>query len=171
MALMIGAMIIQGIRPGPNVMLEQAPLFWGVIVSMWIGNLFLLLLNLPMIGLWVRLLRVPYDLLFPAILLFAAVGVLSLSNSVADVYLLALFGVLGYAFAKLGCEPAPLLLGYILGPMMEEYLRRALTLSRGDPSIFLLRPISAAMLFAAALAVGLLVLPAVRATRRRAFTE
>jgi len=171
MALMIGAMIIQGIRPGPNVMLEQAPLFWGVIVSMWIGNLFLLLLNLPMIGLWVRLLRVPYDLLFPSILLFAAVGVLSLSNSVADVYLLALFGVLGYAFAKLGCEPAPLLLGYILGPMMEEYLRRALTLSRGDPSIFLLRPISAAMLFAAALAVGLLVLPAVRSTRRQAFTE
>jgi putative tricarboxylic transport membrane protein len=171
MALMIGAMIIQGIRPGPNVMLEQAPLFWGVIVSMWIGNLFLLLLNLPMIGLWVRLLRVPYDLLFPSILLFAAVGVLSLSNSVADVYLLALFGVLGYAFAKLGCEPAPLLLGYILGPMMEEYLRRALTLSRGDPSIFLLRPISAAMLFAAVLAVGLLVLPAVRSKRRQAFTE
>jgi putative tricarboxylic transport membrane protein len=171
MALMIGAMIIQGIRPGPNVMLEQAPLFWGVIVSMWIGNLFLLLLNLPMIGLWVRLLSVPYNLLYPSILLFAAVGVLSLSNSAVEVYLLALFGVLGYAFVKLGCEPAPLLLGYILGPMMEEYLRRALTLSRGDPIIFLQRPISAAMLLAAVLALGILVLPAVRTTRGKAFRE
>jgi len=171
MALMIGAMIIQGIRPGPNVMLEQAPLFWGVIVSMWIGNLFLLLLNLPLIGVWVRLLSVPYHLLFPSILLFAAVGALSLSNSAVDVYLLALFGVFGYALAKLGCEPAPLLLGYILGPMMEEYLRRALTLSRGDPLIFLQRPISAAMLLAAALALAIVVLPAVRATRAQAFTE
>ena len=171
MALMIGAMIIQGIRPGPNVMLEQAPLFWGVIVSMWIGNLFLLLLNLPMIGLWVRLLSVPYNLLYPSILLFAAVGVLSLSNSAVDVYLLALFGVLGYAFLKLGCEPAPLLLGYILGPMMEEYLRRALTLSRGDPIIFLQRPISAAMLLVAVLALGILLLPAVRTTRSKAFRE
>jgi putative tricarboxylic transport membrane protein len=171
MALMIGAMIIQGIRPGPNVMLEQAPLFWGIIVSMWIGNLFLLLLNLPMIGLWVRLVSVPYNLLFPSILLFAAVGVLSLANSAVDVYLLALFGVLGYVFVKLGCEPAPLLLGYILGPMMEEYLRRALTLSRGDPMIFLQRPISAAMLLAAGLALGILLLPAVRSTRSKAFSE
>src|SRR5262245_3559672 len=171
MALMIGAMIIQGIRPGPNVMLEQAPLFWGVIVSMWIGNLFLLLLNLPMIGLWVRLLSVPYNLLYPSILLFAAVGVLSLSNSAVDVYLLALFGVFGYALVKLGCEPAPLLLGYILGPMMEEYLRRALTLSRGDPIIFLQRPISAAMLLVAVLALGILLLPAVRTTRSKAFSE
>jgi putative tricarboxylic transport membrane protein len=130
---LFGAMIIPAIRPGPTVMREQAPLFWGVIVSMWIGNLFLLLLNLPMIGLWVRLVSVPYNLLYPSILLFAAVGVLSLSNSAVDVYLLALFGVLGYAFVKLGCEPAPLLLGYSLGPMMEEDLRRALTLSRGDP--------------------------------------
>jgi putative tricarboxylic transport membrane protein len=130
-----------------------------------------LLLNLPMIGLWVRLLSVPYNLLYPSILLFAAVGVLSLSNSAVEVYLLALFGVLGYAFVKLGCEPAPLLLGYILGPMMEEYLRRALTLSRGDPIIFLQRPISAAMLLAAVLALGILVLPAVRTTRGKAFRE
>ena len=171
MALMIGALVIQGIRPGPNVMVEQAPLFWGVVVSMWIGNLFLLLLNLPLIGLWVRLLAVPYHLLFPVILVFSAVGVLSLANAPMDVYLLALFGVLGYAFAKLGCEPAPLLLGYILGPMMEEYLRRALTLSRGDPMIFLARPISAAMLIAALLGLCTLVLPSVRATRRKALAE
>ena len=168
---MIGALIIQGIRPGPNVMVEQAPLFWGVVVSMWIGNLFLLLLNLPLIGLWVRLLAVPYHLLFPVILVFSAVGVLSLANAPMDVYLLALFGVLGYAFAKLGCEPAPLLLGYILGPMMEEYLRRALTLSRGDPMIFLARPISAAMLIIALLALCTLVLPSVRATRSKALAE
>jgi TctA family transporter len=171
MALMIGALVIQGIRPGPNVMVEQAPLFWGVVVSMWIGNLFLLLLNLPLIGLWVRLLAVPYHLLFPVILVFSAVGVLSLANAPMDVYLLALFGVLGYAFAKLGCEPAPLLLGYILGPMMEEYLRRALTLSRGDPMIFLARPISAAMLIIALLALCTLVLPSVRATRSKALAE
>jgi TctA family transporter len=148
MALMIGALIIQGIRPGPNVMVEQPKLFWGVIASMWVGNLFLLVLNLPMIGLWVRLLTIPYHLLYPIILVFSAVGVLSLSNAPVDVHLMALFGVLGYVFAKLDCEPAPLLLGYILGPMMEEYLRRAMTLSRGDPVIFLERPISAAMLAA-----------------------
>ena len=171
MALMIGALVIQGIRPGPNVMIEQASLFWGVIVSMWVGNLFLLLLNLPLIGLWVRLLAVPYHLLFPVILLFSAVGVLSLANAPTDVYLMALFGVLGYAFVKLGCEPAPLLLGFILGPMMEEYLRRALTLSRGDPSIFLTRPLSAAMLLSALLALSTLALPSVRATRSKAFAE
>jgi TctA family transporter len=171
MALMIGAMIIQGIRPGPNVMLEQPKLFWGVIVSMWVGNLFLLVLNLPMIGLWVRLLAIPYHLLYPIILVFSAVGVLSLSNAPFDVHLMAVFGVLGYVFAKLDCEPAPLLLGYILGPMMEEYLRRAMTLSRGDPMIFLERPISAAMLAAAALAMIAVVLPAVRQTRDKAFVE
>src|SRR5262245_48664769 len=171
MALMIGALIIQGIRPGPNVMVEQPQLFWGVVVSMWVGNLFLLVLNLPLIGLWVRLLSIPYQWLYPIILVFSAVGVLSLSNAVIDVYLMALFGALGYVFVKLDCEPAPLLLGYILGPMMEEYLRRALTLSRGDPMIFLTRPISAAMLIAAALALATLVLPAVRATRAKAFVE
>src|SRR5437588_1972135 len=171
MALMIGAMIIQGIRPGPNVMVEQPRLFWGVIVSMWVGNLFLLVLNLPMIGLWVRLLSIPYPLLYPIILVFSTVGVLSLSNAPFDVHLMAIFGVLGYVFAKLDCEPAPLLLGYILGPMMEEYLRRAMTLSRGDPMIFLERPISAAMLALAVLAMVSVVLPAVRATRDKAFAE
>ena len=171
MALMIGAMIIQGIRPGPNVMVEQPRLFWGVIASMWVGNLFLLVLNLPLIGLWVRLLSIPYHLLYPIILVFSAVGVLSLSNAPFDVHLMAVFGVLGYVFAKLDCEPAPLLLGYILGPMMEEYLRRAMTLSRGDPMIFLERPISAAMLALAVLAMVAVVLPAVRSTRDKAFAE
>jgi putative tricarboxylic transport membrane protein len=171
MALMIGALILQGIRPGPNVMVEQPKLFWGVIVSMWVGNLFLLVLNLPMIGLWVRLLMLPYHLLYPAILVFSAVGVLSLANAPFDVYLMGLFGVLGYVFVKLDCEPAPLLLGYILGPMMEEYLRRAMALSRGDPMIFLERPISAGMLAAALLAMIAVVLPVVRATRSKAFVE
>ncbi len=171
MALMIGALILQGIRPGPNVMVEQPKLFWGVIVSMWIGNLFLLVLNLPLIGLWVRLLTIPYHLLYPIILVFSAVGVLSLSNAPFDVYLMAVFGVLGYVLAKLDCEPAPLLLGFILGPLMEEYLRRAMTLSRGDPMIFLERPISATMLAVAMLAMLAVVLPAVRATRQKAFVE
>jgi putative tricarboxylic transport membrane protein len=171
MALMIGAMIIQGIRPGPNVMVEQPRLFWGVIASMWVGNLFLLVLNLPLIGLWVRLLSIPYHLLYPIILVFTAVGVLSLSNAPFDVHLMAIFGVLGYVLVKLDCEPAPLLLGYILGPMMEEYLRRAMTLSRGDPMIFLERPISAAVLAVAVLAMASVVLPAVRATRDKAFAE
>ena len=171
MALMIGAMIIQGIRPGPNVMVEQPRLFWGVIASMWVGNLFLLVLNLPLIGLWVRLLSIPYQLLYPIILVFTAVGVLSLSNAPFDVHLMAIFGVLGYLLIKLDCEPAPLLLGYILGPMMEEYLRRAMALSRGDPMIFLERPLSAAMLALAVLAMVSVVLPAVRSTRDKAFAE
>ena len=171
MALMIGALILQGIRPGPNVMVEQPQLFWGVIVSMWVGNLFLLVLNLPMIGLWVRLLTIPYHLLYPIILVFSAVGVLSLANAPFDVHLMAVFGVLGYLLARLDCEPAPLLLGFILGPLMEEYLRRAMTLSRGDPMIFLERPISAGMLIVAVLAMIAVVLPAVRATRQKAFVE
>jgi len=138
---------------------------------MWVGNLFLSVLNLPLIGVWVCLLSIPYHLQYPIVLVFSAVGVLSFSNAVFDVHLMALFGLLGYAFAKLDCEPAPLLLGFILGPMMEEYLRRALMLSRGDPMIFRARPISAAMLIAAALALATLVLPSVRATRAKAFTE
>ena len=133
MALMIGAMMIQGIQPGPTIITEQPPLFWGVVVSMWIGNVFLLILNLPLIGLWVRMITVPYHLLYPAIMVFCAIGVFSLSNTTFDVYLMALFGLLGYVFRKLGCEPAPMLLGFILGPPMEEYLRRALVLSEGSP--------------------------------------
>lgn len=171
MALMVGAMIIQGIQPGPLVMTEQPQLFWGLIVSMWVGNLFLVILNLPMIGLWVRMIMVPYQHLFPAILVFCAIGVFSLSNSEFDVYLMALFGIFGYLCAKLGCEPAPMLLGFIIGPMMEEYLRRALLLSRSDPMVFFTRPISATMLALAAIALFLVLSPALRSKREAAFHE
>jgi putative tricarboxylic transport membrane protein len=171
MALMVGALIIQGIQPGPSVMTQQPALFWGVIASMWIGNLFLLILNLPLIGLWVRLISVPYHLLYPMILVFSAIGVFSLSNTSFDVYLMALFGFLGYVFRKLDCEPAPLMLAFILGPMMEEFLRRALLLSDGNPTVLVTRPVSAVMLV---LAVGLLftvLAPAIRKKREEAFQE
>ena len=171
MALMIGAMIIQGIQPGPSVMTEQPALFWGLIVSMWIGNFFLIVLNLPMIGLWVRMITVPYRHLFPAVLVFCAIGVFSLNNAEFDVYLMALFGVLGYVFAKLDCEPAPMLLGFILGPMMEEYLRRALLLSRGDPTVFITRPISAVMLAMAVVALIVVLSPSIQKKREEAFQE
>lgn len=171
MALMIGAMIIQGIQPGPAVMTEQPTLFWGLIASMWIGNFFLIVLNLPMIGLWVRMITVPYHHLYPAILMFCAIGVFSLNNSDFDIYLMALFGLFGYICAKLDAEPAPMLLGFIIGPMMEEYLRRALLLSRSDPMVFLTRPISATMLAMAALALAVVLLPALRKKREEAFKE
>lgn len=171
MALMIGAMIIQGIQPGPAVMTEQPTLFWGLIASMWIGNFFLVVLNLPMIGLWVRMITVPYHHLYPAILMFCAIGVFSLNNSDFDIYLMALFGLFGYICAKLDAEPAPMLLGFIIGPMMEEYLRRALLLSRSDPMVFLTRPISATMLAMAVLALAVVLLPALRKKREEAFKE
>ncbi|MFT3962080.1 tripartite tricarboxylate transporter permease [Propionivibrio sp.] len=171
MALMIGAMIIQGIQPGPSVMVEQPALFWGIVASMWIGNVFLVILNLPLIGLWVKMVSVPYHLLFPAILVFCAIGVFSLANTAFDVYFMAVFGLLGYVFRKLGCEPAPMMLGFILGPMMEEFLRRALLLSKGDPGVFLRRPLSAAMLAVAALAMATILLPALRKKREEAFAE
>ncbi|MGV3742093.1 MAG: tripartite tricarboxylate transporter permease [Burkholderiaceae bacterium] len=171
MALMIGAMIIQGLQPGPTIMTEQPSLFWGLIVSMWVGNFFLVVLNLPLIGFWVRMISVPYHLLFPAILMFCAIGVFSLNNSQFDVYMMALFGLLGYICLKLDCEPAPLLLGFIIGPMMEEYLRRALLLSRSDPMVFLTRPISAVMLGIAALALIVVALPVLRKKRDEAFHE
>ena len=171
MALMIGAMIIQGIQPGPAVMTEQPGLFWGLIVSMWVGNLFLVVLNLPMIGIWVRMIMVPYQLLYPAILMFCAIGVFSLNNSEFDVYLMALFGLLGYLCAKLELEPAPMLLGFIIGPMMEEYLRRALLLSRSDPMVFVERPISAVMLGLAVAAMAVVLLPSLRKKREEAFQE
>ncbi len=171
MALMIGAMIIQGIQPGPAVMTEQPTLFWGLIASMWIGNFFLIVLNLPMIGLWVRMITVPYHHLFPAILMFCAIGVFSLNNSDFDVYLMALFGLFGYICAKLEAEPAPMLLGFIIGPMMEEYLRRALLLSHSDPLVFVQRPISAVMLGMAVLALVVVLLPALRKKREEAFKE
>jgi TctA family transporter len=171
MALMIGAMIIQGIQPGPSVMKEQPALVWGIIVSMWIGNLFLVVLNLPLIGLWVRMIMVPYPLLYPAILVFCGIGVFSLNNREFDIYLMALFGLLGYVFVKLGCEPAPMLLAFILGPLMEEYLRRALLISRGDPWVFVQRPISATLLALAALAMCTVLIPAFSRTRQEAFAE
>jgi TctA family transporter len=164
-ALMIGAMIIHGIQPGPLVVNSQPGLFWGMIVSMWIGNLFLIVLNLPLIGMWVRLIMVPYKFLYPAILVFCAIGVFSLKNSQVDIYFMALFGVVGYVFSKLGCEPAPMLLAYILGPLMEEYLRRAMLLSRGDPMVFFQRPISATLLALAALAMLSVLLPSFKETR------
>jgi TctA family transporter len=171
MALMIGAMIIQGIQPGPSVMKEQPALVWGIIVSMWIGNFFLIVLNLPLIGLWVRMITVPYHLLYPAILVFCGIGVFSLNNSEFDIYLMGLFGVLGYVFVKLGCEPAPMLLAYILGPLMEEYLRRAMLISRGNPWVFVQRPISATLLFLAVLAMTAVLLPSFSKTREEAFKE
>ena len=171
MALMIGALILQGIQPGPSVMTEQPALFWGVIVSMWFGNLFLLILNLPLIGLWVRMITVPYHLLYPAILVFCAIGVFSLSNATFDIYLMAVFGVLGYAFRKLDCEPAPMLLGFILGPMMEEFLRRALLISKGDASVLVTRPVSATMLALALVLLAAVLTPALRSKREVAFRE
>jgi TctA family transporter len=171
MALMIGAMIIQGIQPGPAVMTEQPALFWGIIASMWIGNFFLVVLNLPLIGIWVRMIMVPYHFLFPCILVFCAIGVFSLNNSEFDVYLMAIFGFFGYICAKFDMEPAPMMLAFIVGPMMEEYLRRALLLSRSDPMVFLERPISATMLVLATLAVAAVLLPNLRRKREEAFVE
>ena len=171
MALMIGAMIIHGIQPGPQVVTSQPALFWGVVVSMWIGNLMLLVLNLPLIGMWVRLITIPYQFLYPGILVFCAIGVFSLKNATFDVYLMALFGIVGYVFSKLGCEPAPMLLAFILGPLMEEYLRRAMLLSRGDPLVFLRRPISATLLALSALAMMSVLLPSFSKTREEAFKE
>jgi putative tricarboxylic transport membrane protein len=171
MALMIGALILHGIQPGPGVMEEQPALFWGLVVSMWIGNLFLLVLNLPLIGLWVRMISVPYHLLFPAILVFCGIGVFSLMNTPFDVYSMAVFGVLGYAFRKLGCEPAPMMLGFILGPMMEEYLRRALLITKGDATVFVTRPISATLLAVSAVALVIVLLPALKAKREEVFKD
>ena len=171
MALMIGAMIIQGIVPGPNVATEQPALFWGIIASMWIGNLMLIILNLPLIGLWVKLLTIPYYVLFPIIMVFCSIGVYSVNSNVYDLYAVAFFGLLGYVLLKLRCEPAPLLLGFVLGPLLEENLRRAMILSRGDPSTFVTRPISA-ILLAISLAVLVIVfLPSIRKKREEVFVE
>jgi TctA family transporter len=171
MALMVGAMIIHGIQPGPQVMQERPELFWGMIASMWIGNLLLIVLNLPLIGIWVRLLTVPYRLLYPAILVLCCIGIYSLNNSVVDVGLAILFGLLGYVLIKLHCEPAPLMLGFVLGPMLEENLRKAMTISRGDPSVFFTRPLSLSMLAIALVLLLILVVPTVRRTRAEAFQE
>ena len=171
MALMIGALTIHGITPGPRVMTSNPDLFWGMVASMWIGNVMLVILNLPLIGLWVRLLQVPYAYLFPAILVFCCIGTYSLNNSIFEVLLMAGFGVFGYILRKLECEPAPLLLGFVLGPMLEENFRRAMLLSFGDATVFLTRPISAGLLLFAVLLLLVVLLPSFRRTREEAFQE
>ncbi|MDF3854004.1 tripartite tricarboxylate transporter permease [Paracoccus sp. P2] len=171
MALMIGAMIIQGIVPGPNVVSEQPALFWGIIASMWIGNLMLVVLNLPLIGLWVKLLTVPYYVLFPIIMAMCSIGVYSVNSNSYDLFAVAFFGLLGYVMSKLRCEPAPLLLGFVLGPLLEENLRRAMILSRGDPTTFLTRPISATLLAMSLVVLVLVFMPQIRKRRDEVFTE
>jgi TctA family transporter len=169
MALMLGAMMIQGIAPGPQVMTEKPDLFWGLITSMWIGNLMLVILNLPLIGIWIRLLAVPYRILYPLMLLFMGLGAYSVSNNAFDVLLMVFFGIIGYIFIKLDCEPAPLILGFILGPMMEENLRRAMLLSYGSPTVLFTRPISAGFLIAAITLLGIIVAPKIRKKREEVF--
>ena len=171
MALLIGAMMIHDIVPGPQVMSSNPSLFWGLIVSMWIGNLFLIILNLPMIGIWIQLLKVPYRWLYPAILVFCCIGVFSINNNIWDVWVTIFFGAVGYLFIKLECETAPLILGFILGPMMEENLRRAMLLSRGDPMTFFTSPISCGLLIAAAALLVVVAAPSVRKKREVAFHE
>lgn len=171
MALMVGAMTIHNIQPGPQVMSSNPALFWGLIASMWIGNLMLIILNLPLIGVWVKLLTIPYKHLYPAILVFCCIGVYTVNNTTFDIFLTAVFGLIGYLFTKLRCEAAPLLLGFVLGPMMEEYFRRAMLLARGDYTVFFTRPLSLGLLIAAALLVVVVMLPAVKKTREEAFVE
>src|SRR4051794_17993204 len=171
MALMVGAMTIHGIVPGPQVMTKQPELFWGLISSMWVGNLMLVIINLPLVGLWVRLLRVPYRMLFPAILIFCAIGVYSVNNAPADAIMVAVFGFVGYWLVKCEFEPAPMLLGFVLGPLMEENLRRAMLIARGDPTTFLTRPISGVLLAIAAFLVVIALLPMIRGKRDEVFVE
>jgi TctA family transporter len=171
MALMIGALTIHGIQPGPQIMTERPGMFWGMIASMWLGNLMLVIINLPLIGIWVQLLKVPYRFLYLAILLFCGIGVYTVSNSSAAVLLAAFFGVLGYVFTRLECEPAPMILGFVLGPLMEENLRRAMRISSGDPMIFINRPISLGLLIAAAILLVIVALPAIRSRRDEAFQD
>ncbi len=169
MALMIAAMMIHNIQPGPQVMSSNPTLFWGLIASMWIGNLFLVILNLPLIGLWIKLLTVPYRLLYPAILMFCCIGAYSINNNVFDVFMTIPFAILGYVFKKLDCEPAPLLLGFVLGKLMEEYLRRAMTISRGDATVFLTRPLSLTLLVIAVILLAIVFLPSIARKREEAF--
>jgi len=171
MALMMGAMMIQGIQPGSAVMTSRPDLFWGMVASMWIGNAMLVILNLPLLPMWVKMLSVPYRLLYPAILMFCVIGVYANNNNATQMVIVAVFTVFGYALARLGCEPAPMILGFLLGPLMEENLRRSLVLSRGDPMIFFQRPISLTLLIMTACVVLLIVLPSFRKTREVAFQE
>jgi putative tricarboxylic transport membrane protein len=171
MALMVGAMTIHGIIPGPQVMTKQPDLFWGLVTSMWTGNLMLLIINLPLVGVWVRLLRIPYRHLFPAILIFCCIGVYSLNNEPYDIYITAVFALFGYWLLKHDFEPAPMLLGFVLGRLLEENLRRAMLIARGDPTVFVARPISAGLLMVAALLLILAVLPMIRKRREAVFVE
>ena len=170
MALMLGALTIQGIAPGPQVMTQKPDLFWGLIASMWIGNLMLVILNLPMIGLWVSLLKVPYRILFPCIMAFSCIGIYSVNNSSYEIYLTAFFGIIGFLWMRFEMQPAPMLLGFVLGPLMEENLRRALLISRGDPSVFVTRPISASFVAMTVIILIVMGLPAIR-KRRDAITD
>jgi putative tricarboxylic transport membrane protein len=171
MALMVGAMTIHGIVPGPLVMTKNPTLFWGMIASMWVGNLMLLVINLPLVGVWVKLLDVPYRLMYPAILVFSCIGIYSVNNSASDVMLTGVFALVGYALLKLGFETAPLLLGYVLGRLMEENLRRALLIARGHFTTFVERPVSAGLLGGALIVLAAAILPAVRKRRAEVFTE
>jgi putative tricarboxylic transport membrane protein len=171
MALMVGALIIQGITPGPSVVTDEPVLFWGLIVSMWVGNLLLVLLNLPLVGMWVKMLSIPYHLLYPAIIAFCCIGAFSVNNNPFDVFAMAMFGAIGYALIKLDFEPAPLLLGFVLGPMLEENLRRAMLISRGDPTIFVTHPLSLILLLMSAALLTVVLLPSIRKKREEAFTE
>jgi putative tricarboxylic transport membrane protein len=171
MALMVGAMTIHNIQPGPQVMTSNPALFWGLIASMWIGNVMLVILNLPLIGMWVKLLKIPYRVMYPAIMVFCCIGIYTVNNSVFDVYLTAILGIVGIVFMKLKCEPAPLLLGFILGPMMEENFRRSLLLSRGDFTTFVTRPLSLSLLIMAVILVVIVALPSIKKGREEAFVE
>jgi len=171
MALMVGAMTIHGIIPGPQVMTKNPELFWGMVASMWIGNAMLVIINLPLVGLWVRLLKVPYRMMFPAIMIFCCIGIYSINNSTSDVMFTAFFGLFGYSVLKLGFEPAPMLLGFVLGKLMEEKLRQSLIISRGDFMIFLDRPLSGVLLGVAVIMLVLALLPSVRKGRNEVFTE
>jgi putative tricarboxylic transport membrane protein len=171
MALMVGAMTIHGIIPGPQVMTRNPELFWGMIASMWLGNLMLLIINLPLVGLWVKLLQVPYRLMFPAILIFCCIGIYSVNNQPMDVAFTALFGLFGYLLIKLGFEPAPLLLGFVLGKLMEEKLRQALIISRGSFMTFFERPISLALLLVAVAVLVIALLPSIAKKRDEVFIE
>ena len=171
MALMVGAMTIHGIVPGPQVMTKQPDLFWGMIASMWFGNLMLIIINLPMVGIWVRLLRVPYRILFPSIIVFCCIGIYSIDNSSSDVMIAAIFGILGYWLVKHDFEPAPLVLAFVLGPLMEDNLRRAMLIARGDTSVFITRPISGVLIFISVTLLVLALLPMIRKRRDEVFVE
>jgi TctA family transporter len=171
MAMLVGAMMIHNIQPGPQVMTSNPKLFWGLIVSMWFGNLMLVVLNLPLIGIWIKLLKVPYRFLYPAILVFCSIGAYTVNNNTFDVLATAGFGLLGYLFLKVGCEPAPLLLGFVLGPMMEENFRRSLLLARGRFTVFFTNSLSLALLVAAAVLLVIVTLPSIKAKREETFKE